>query len=238
MLNSATLTGDQPAVFQIKGINDGLLITLGEGEWPVLREQLLRNIQERSSFFQGARVALDVGNQVIKAAELGVLRDKLGDFGITLTAIISSSGTTEKTALMLGIATQIQSTKKAIPAVRKVEEPTNLSGEPAVFLHKTLRSGTRVEAPGSVIVLGDVNPGAEIVAGGNVIIWGRMRGTAQAGNGGAETAIVCALEMNPMNIRIAGVSLEGKPRKGKPGPEFASIGSGTVIIQPWKHSTY
>lgn len=238
MQNSATLIGDQPAVFQIKGINDGLLITLGEGEWPVLREQLLRNIQERSSFFQGARVALDVGNQVIKAAELGALRDKLGDFGITLTAIISSSGTTEKTSLMLGIPTQIQSSKKALSATRKVEETPNLTGEPAVFLQKTLRSGTKVETPGSVIVLGDVNPGAEIIAGGNIIIWGRMRGTAQAGSGGDETAIVCALELNPMNIRIAGSSLEGKPRKGKPGPEFASIASGTVIIQPWKHSTY
>jgi septum site-determining protein MinC len=238
MINSATLTGDQPAVFQIKGINDGLLITLGEGEWPVLREQLLRNIQKRSSFFQGARVALDVGSQVIKAAELGALRDKLGDFGITLTAIISTSGTTEKTSLMLGISTQIQTAKKAAPASRPVEEPVNIVGEQAVFLHKTLRSGTRVETPGSVIVLGDVNPGAEIIAGGNVLIWGRMRGTAQAGSGGDELAIVCALEMNPMNIRIAGVSLEGKPRKGKPGPEFASIASGTVIIQPWKHSTY
>jgi septum site-determining protein MinC len=238
MLNSATLTGDQPAVFQIKGINDGLLITLGEGEWPVLREQLLRNILERSTFFQGARVALDVGNQVLKAAELGALRDKLGDFGITLTAVVSTSGTTEKTALMLGIATRIQSAKKTVPAARPVEEPTTLSGESAVFLHKTLRSGTRVESPGSVIILGDVNPGAEIIAGGNIIIWGRMRGTDQAGSGGDEATIVCALEMSPMNIRIAGVSLEMKPRKAKPAPEFASIVSGTVIIQPWKHSTY
>ncbi|MEI8132748.1 MAG: septum site-determining protein MinC, partial [Leptolinea sp.] len=118
------------------------------------------------------------------------------------------------------------------------EEPTTLSGESAVFLRKTLRSGSRIESPGTVIILGDVNPGAEIFAGGNVIIWGRMRGIALAGSGGDETAIVCALEMTPLNIRIAGLSFEGKPRKGKPQPEFASIISGTVIIQPWKHSTY
>ena len=238
MLNSATLTGEQPAVFQIKGINDGLLITLGEGEWPLLRGQLLTNIQERSAFFQGARVALDVGNQVLKAAELGALRDKLGDFGITLMAVISTSGTTEKTALMLGIATQVQSVKKTVSASRPVQEPTTLTGEAAVFLRKTLRSGSRIESPGSVIILGDVNPGAEIIAGGNIIVWGRMRGTAQAGNGGNEAALVCALELNPMNVRIAGASYEVKPRKGKPMPEFASIVSGTVIIQPWKHSTY
>jgi septum site-determining protein MinC len=238
MLDSTTLTGDQPAVFQIKGINDGLLITLGEGEWSLLREQLLRNIHERSAFFQGARVALDVGNQVLKAAELGALRDKLGDFGITLTAIISSSGTTEKTSLMLGIATQIQSTKRAAPVTRPVEATKDLTGDASVFLHKTLRSGAKVENPGTIIILGDVNPGAEIIAGGNIIIWGRMRGTAHAGSDGNETSIICALEMSPMIVRIAGKSLEAKPRKSKPGPEFASIVSGAVIIQPWKHSTY
>jgi septum site-determining protein MinC len=238
MLNSATLTGDQPSLFQIKGINDGLLITLGEGEWPVLREQLLKNIQQRSAFFQGARVALDVGNQVIKAAELGALRDKLGDFGITLTAVISTSGTTEKTSLMLGIATKVLVAKKGVPAVAPVNEPITLVGETAVFLQKTLRSGSRVESQGSMIIMGDVNPGAEIIAKGNVIIWGRMRGTAQAGSGGDENALVCALELIPMNIRIAGISFDGKLRKGKTGPEFASIVSGTVIIQPWKHSTY
>jgi len=238
MLNSATLTGEQSAVFQIKGINDGLLITLGEGDWPVLREQLLQNIQQRSAFFQGARVALDVGNQALKAAELGALRDKLGDFGITLMAVISTSGTTEKTSLMLGIATRVQAAKKTVAAAIPVKEPTTLVGEEAVFLQKTLRSGSRIESQGSVIILGDVNPGADIIAKGNVIIWGRMRGTAQAGSAGDETAIVCALELTPMNIRIAGVSFDGKLRKGKPGPEFASIVSGTVIIQPWKHSTY
>ncbi len=139
-------------------------MTLGEGEWIVLREHLLQNIQERSTFFQGARVALDVGTQVIKAAELGALRDKLGDFGITLTAVISSSGTTEKTALMLGIATQIQSPKKSGIASQPVEEPTPIKGEMAVFLQKTMRSGTKIQNAGTVVVLGDVNPGAEIIA--------------------------------------------------------------------------
>lgn len=238
MLNSATLTGDKNANFHIKGINDGLLVTLGEGEWTVLREQLLRNIEERSAFFQGARLALDVGSHVLKAADLGALRDKLGDFGITLTAVISSSGTTEKTALMLGVATQIQPTRKPVFPSLPEEEPTPLTNENAVFLQKTLRSGTKIQNAGTVVVLGDVNPGAEIISDGNVIIWGRLRGTAQAGCSGDESAIVCALEMAPMGIRIAGTSLEVKPRKGKPGPEFASLESGTVIIQPWKHPTY
>jgi septum site-determining protein MinC len=237
MLNSATLTGDNPADFQIKGINDGLLVTLGEGEWPTLREHLVLNIQERSAFFQGARLALDVGNHVLKAAELGALRDKLGDFGITLTAVISSSPTTEKTALMLGIGTQVQSPKRAVPQARQAEEIHPIQGESAIFVQKTLRSGAKIQNSGTVVVLGDVNPGAEIIAGGNVIVWGRMRGTAQAGSEGDEKAVVCALELTPMNVRIAGATLDWKSAKPKPGPSVASLTSGVVTIQPWKHPT-
>ncbi len=238
MLNSATITGDQHADFHIKGINDGLLVTLGEGDWPVLREQLLHNIEDRAAFFQGARLALDVGSHVIKAADMGALRDKLGNYGITLTAVISSSLVTEKTALMLGIATKIQSPRRtSVADVRPMEEPVPLTGETAVFVQKTLRSGMKIENQGSVVILGDVNPGAEIMAGGNVIIWGRMKGTAQAGINGNDKAIICALEMSPMSLRIAGATLEGKPRKSKSGPEYASLVSGMVIIQPWKHTT-
>lgn len=237
MINSATLTGDRPADFQIKGINDGLLVTLGEGEWAVLRERLLRNIEERSAFFQGARVALDVGSHALKAADLGALRDKLGDYGITLTAVISSSGVTEKTALMLGIATQIQTPRKPIFPALPDEEPLGNS-DSAAFIQKTLRSGVKIQNSGSVIVLGDVNPGGEIIAGGNVIIWGRLRGSVHAGSEGDESAVICALEMTPMSLRIAGTLYDNKPRKTKAGPEYASLESGTVNIQPWKHPTY
>lgn len=40
-----------------------------------------------------------------------------------------------------------------------------------------------LEAEGSVIMLGDVNPGARITARGNIIVLGAMRGTAIAGLG-------------------------------------------------------
>ncbi len=45
---------------QIKGIKDGLMVTLGEGEWAALEAALLAHIEDKAAFFQGARVALDV----------------------------------------------------------------------------------------------------------------------------------------------------------------------------------
>ena len=45
----------------------------------------------------------------------------------------------------------------------------------AKFHKGSLRSGQKIEFEGSVIVVGDVNPGAEIKAGGNIIVLGSSR---------------------------------------------------------------
>jgi len=48
---------EQTFPFQIKGLRDGLLITIGNGEWPALEPALLEQIRNQQAFFQGARVA-------------------------------------------------------------------------------------------------------------------------------------------------------------------------------------
>ena len=69
---------------QIKGIGEGLLIILGEGNWQDLHDFLLEQIDQQAEFLRGARIALDVGNQVLKAVDLGQLRSQLLDREITL----------------------------------------------------------------------------------------------------------------------------------------------------------
>ncbi len=71
------------------------------------------------------------------------------------------------------------------------------------FYKGTLRSGQLLESETSIIVLGDVNRGAKVVAAGNVIVLGMLKGTAYAGANGNEKAFVVALDMDPMQIRIA-----------------------------------
>jgi septum site-determining protein MinC len=92
-----------------------------------------------------------------------------------------------------------------------------------MFLNRTLRSGTRIEFAGHVVVMGDVNPGAEIIADGNVIIWGRLRGLVHAGAKGNRAAVICALDLSPTQLRIAEeVSGTLKPQE-HPRPEIARI---------------
>jgi septum site-determining protein MinC len=218
---------------QIKGVKDGLLVTLGEGAWNELEATLLHHIQERSAFFKGARVALDVGNHIIRAAEMGLLRDKLSERGINLWAVISSSPVTEQTAQVLGLATRI-----SVPRPERSVKPmdTNLEGESAIFVRRTLRSGFKVSHKGHIVVLGDVNPGAEIIAGGNVVVWGRLKGVVHAGAEGDESAVVCALEMEPVQLRIAGLQQAPVGKRGKTEPELARILNGLVVAEPWKPS--
>lgn len=215
---------------QIKGVKDGLLVTLGEGTWPELESVLFQTVEERAAFFQGARVTLDMGNHLIRAAELGALRDRLSEKGITLWAVISSSPVTEQNARVLGLATRM-STPRPERTIKPLD--TNLEGEGAIFVQRTLRSGFKVTHHGHIVVLGDVNPGAEIIAGGSVVVWGRMRGVVHAGAEGDERAVVCALELEPVQLRIAGhVSVPPK-RKGKPAPEMARVENGQVVAESW-----
>jgi len=81
--------------------------------------------------------------------------------------------------------------------------------------------------------LGDVNPGAEVSAGGNIIVWGRLRGNIHAGMDGNESAVVCALELMPTQLRIADMVISLPGRRGKLQPEMLSLRNGQVVIEPW-----
>lgn len=208
------------SLIQIKGLRDGLLVSLDDAPWEEQRNALLAQVDSQQAFFQGARLALDVASQVLRVNELVDLRDQLSERGIALWAVISESPTTEKTAQLLGLATRIS---KPRPEENRKFSVDDLGEETALFLHRTIRSGTRIEFSGHVVVLGDVNPGAEIVAEGSVIIWGHLRGMVHAGAKGNREAVICALDLSPTQLRIADeVSAILKPQED-PTPEIARI---------------
>lgn len=216
---------------QIKGVKEGLLVTLGEGDWLDLQAALYQQIAEQETFFKGARLILDVGNQILRVTDMSTLRDHLSDAGISLWAVLSNSPTTEQTAQMLGLATRLPAPRPD-RTMRKLD--TNLSGDQnAILMQRTLRSGFKVSHQGHVVIIGDVNPGAEIVASGSVVVWGRLRGVVHAGAEGDESAVVCALDLAPTQLRIAGLIAVAPQHKGKPQPEMVHVREGQVIAAPW-----
>ncbi|MBI5942930.1 MAG: septum site-determining protein MinC [Chloroflexi bacterium] len=218
------------SLVQIKGIRDGLLATFSDAPWEDQRVALLAQIDERPAFFQGARLAMDVGTQVLKVNDLVDLRDQLSERNVVMWAVISESSTTEQTSQLLGLATRIS---KPRPEEQR-QFANTVTDDTALLISKTIRSGTRIEYPGHVVVIGDVNPGAEIVAEGNVIVWGRVRGMIHAGAKGNRSAFICALDLSANQLRIADeISATLKPQKD-PRPEVASINSeGRLQAELW-----
>jgi septum site-determining protein MinC len=75
---------------------------------------------------------------------------------------------------------------------------------PGTLYHRgTLRGGQTLQQLGSIVVVGDVNPGAELVATGDIVVFGALRGTAHAGAQGDASARVFALELAATQLRIA-----------------------------------
>jgi septum site-determining protein MinC len=223
-----------PDSITIKGISEGLLVSVGDAEtWPGTAQGLLARIDGATDFFKGARLALALGNRALSAADLGRLRDDLSERNVSLWAVLSDSPLTTNAAQALGLNVALPATA---PARRQAPDPEVDSEEArqeAVYLRRTLRSGRSVRHAGHVIVVGDVNAGAEIVADGDVVVWGRLRGTVHAGAGGDAAAVVCALDLSPTQLRIAGLIATSPARRGEPRPEIARIRDGHIVAERW-----
>ena len=99
-----------------------------------------------------------------------------------------------------------------------------------------------LETESSVVILGDVNPGGKVVACGNVIVLGSLKGNIFAGASGNENAFVVALDMDPMQIKIADIiarSSDSSPVRKKlklkakqpVQPKIAYVYEGNIYVE-------
>jgi septum site-determining protein MinC len=222
----------------IKGVKEGLLITLTpEEEWLSVTSDLAARIDGKSAFYAGAHVLLDVGTRPVRKDELGTVKALLERRGMTLFAVSSESETTIESATALDLRANHSAPVPASPSPAQVDAlPFNPEedGTLGVMIRRTLRSGRLVRSQGHVVIFGDVNAGAEIIAQGDVIVWGRLRGNVHAGCEGDDTAVVCALDMVPTQLRIANyIAVSPTDKRHKPKPEIALIRDNRIIVDAW-----
>ena len=109
----------------------------------------------------------------------------------------------------------------------------NLNFSKTHFHEGTVRSGEYLDSPGDLLILGDVNPGAIVSAEENIIIWGRLLGIAHAGSKGNSKATISALQIRPVQLRIANKVARGPKEKLQIGlAEQAKIDSEEIVISP------
>jgi len=122
-----------------------------------------------------------------------------------------------------------------VPVREVVQRQFNLAEHNVKFQQGSLRSGQIIRYRGSVVVMGDVNPGAEILAEGNVIVLGSLKGIVHAGCMGDYGCFICALNLMPSQIRIAD-KITYMPSENKDAwggtPQYAFISDGQIYIAP------
>lgn len=205
----------QKDVVVFRGTKEGLAVVLNDGvEFGQVARRLQEKLQSSRAFFQGAIVTVHTGNRQLTPAQRAELESLLGaESGLLLRAVVADHTPLAPTA----------------PAPRSAADVETL------VVRRTLRGGQEVRHDGSVVVLGDVNPGAEVVATGHIVVMGALRGVAHAGAAGDGSAVVVAVTLRPTQLRIAGAVARPPDNDGQAAgagqPEVARLQDGAIIIE-------
>lgn len=168
----------------LKGKKDRLVIHLNEEvDFLTLRDSLIDKIKEARNFIGKGQMAIEFTNRKLSELEENVLIDLVRtNSDLNITYVFSEKNSEED---------------------EKIKFLKSISEEGFTKFHRgNLRSGTKLEYEGNIVVLGDVNPGALIRAKGNVIVLGFLNGTVYAGLDGDKTAFIGATYMNPIQMVI------------------------------------
>ncbi|MBK8903013.1 MAG: septum site-determining protein MinC [Anaerolineaceae bacterium] len=230
----------------IKGIREGLLISVPDrGSFADLVALLDAELAHKQAFLHGSQVALQVGYRKLDKDHLRQLQTLFEQNQLELWAILAEDPSAREAARELSLATRLSGSQTDLNGnlLLQMPEPETATAAAAtphppqggLILKETLRSGRSIYHEGHVVIIGDVNPGAEIVASGDVIVWGRLRGLVHAGALGDETAVICALELNPTQLRIADqIAISPDERRGRTIPEQVAIRNGQIVAEMWQ----
>ena len=169
----------------IKGKNDRLVIALNPDiDFLDICDILKTKILEAKNFIGNSRMAIEFSGRALTNEEenklIGIITE---NSNIVISYIFSKRTDSEEEIDLENINPLIEEGKTH-------------------FFRGTLRSGSKIESDGNVVVLGDVNPSSIIKARGNVIVLGHLNGTVYAGLGGDDRAFIGAIYFNPIQLTI------------------------------------
>ncbi|MBI3959556.1 MAG: hypothetical protein HY328_12175 [Chloroflexi bacterium] len=319
----------KPSIVRIVGTGEGIVRLIGDrgGRWSDIVRILSDHLARAEGFFQGERVAVDIGERSLSADDLQQIADVLAGYNVTIWAVRTSNPHTHRMVQEIGLAAEwldkpkedrppsankgeraqweVHLGRKGQPApiakpvaefqppqiiadsiadqaldpeggaverrsaavAESVAETKRTAIPPALtpppeesedevtdqemilappYIYRgTLRSGQVFRHAGTVMVVGDVNPGAEVISGGDIFVWGKLRGIVHAGAMGNERAVVCAIDFEPIQLRIAGyIAMSPKTVTSEPGrwfwkkdavekPEVARVMGRQIVVDVW-----
>lgn len=198
-------------------------------------------LDEAKGFFKDAHLILQLQGRDLSDEEVEQLIEEVEHHSqIQIICVVPQQTEQEERFMQIN-----QKLQKSVEVAK--EESNELPKEVKTeeynkIFHGTLRSGQNLLAEGSVIIIGDVNPGATVNAGEHVIVIGSLLGNIVAGNNGNCDAYVLALDMNPGQICINGIYGRSSDEPGfrkksriKKQFQIAKIENGCIAIENFKN---
>ncbi|WP_269624285.1 septum site-determining protein MinC [Prochlorococcus marinus] len=188
-------------------------------------------LKNKLKILESSNIEINANNIGLSCTEISEIITIADQYNCKIISFCSTSLKTIVSSQSLGIKSQftIENSSKNTFKVNDKNSPFSKTH----FHQGTVRSGEYLESSGDLLILGDVNPGAKVSAAGNIIIWGRLLGIAHAGSEGNSKATISALQLRPVQLRIAKKVARGP--KEKPQlciAEQARIDSEEIIISP------
>jgi septum site-determining protein MinC len=199
-------------------------------------QALAHRLEESPTFFRGASLTVDTTQRALRVSERLQLEKLLAQYQMSIAANATEKERKAAKTITLPETPQIGRVAHNSQSTQNLttEQRDRRDHDDTLYLRRTVRSGQAIQHHSTVVILGDVNPGAEIVAGGDIIVWGVLRGMVHAGYPDNEQALVCSLQLAPVQLRIA--HLLSRPPEGfeaQPRPEVATIRQGQIVVEAW-----
>lgn len=234
---SVESTGAVRPSFDLKSAQLPVLSVVLRGtDMQALIEDLKQRLSDDPDFFDNDPVLIDLSqvSEAEEAIDFEALINALRCHRAMPVAVRGGSEAQMTTAHALGLTAapdamparraepEIHEIIREVEVVHEVEVPAPLAD--AVIVDKPLRSGQRVYAKGTdIVVLAMVSYGAEVIADGNVHVYAPLRGRAVAGASGNTSARIFSTCMEAQLLSIAGIyrtietdlpaEVAGKPAK-------------------------
>lgn len=227
----------------IKGTKSGIILVLDPGlSFEALSKSIAGKFGEASSFLGKNKMGLLIRGRKLSEQEMeqvvGIIES---NSELSISCIVDEESDMEKVfSGKLVRSDEPMAVNEPVPlSVSDV-----MSDDSALVYKGNLRSGQDISSEKSIIILGDVKPGANVTSFGSIFILGELRGNAFAGACGDAKSVIMALELDPIQIRIAdSIAISPDAEKGNKikvkrkkllkdtgnGPEVAYIENGHIV---------
>ena len=246
---SVESTGAERPSFDLKSAQLPVLsVVLRSTDMQALAQDLARRLADDPDFFDNDPVLIDLSHVCDSAQDIDfpALLEALRTHHTVPVAVRGGNDAQMEAAKALGLSAapdamparraepEIHEIIREVEVVHEVEVPAPLAD--AVIVDRPLRSGQRVYAKGTdLVVLDMVSYGAEVIADGNVHVYAPLRCRAVAGASGNTSARIFSTCMEPQLLSIAGIyrTIETDLPKDVAGkPAKVRLDGEKIIIEP------